>query len=206
MKSAVKAVVLFTLSLALFAPVLAIAQSLPGQFQHEIIVIQENRTPDNLFAGIPSPQPTMYPWFESGVDLAIAPQTPHNPQGGQQWCLGACFDPGHEPPAWHDEYVNGYPDLNTNACGLPSGGAGNYPVTYCSTVSANPSYIQPVCNSNFTGEAWIGCGQPNPIALPTWPEESYVSYTYDMAGTQHVRDTLRWAISSVRPTTRSPIR
>jgi phospholipase C len=80
MKSAVKAVVLFTLSLALFAPVLAIAQSLPGQFQHVIIVIQENRTPDNLFAGIPSPQPTMYPWFESGVDLAIAPQTPHKRQ------------------------------------------------------------------------------------------------------------------------------
>jgi phospholipase C len=46
MKSAGKAVVLFIL----LGAALAHAQSLPN-FQHVIIVVQENRSPDNLFGG-----------------------------------------------------------------------------------------------------------------------------------------------------------
>ena len=84
MKSAVKAVVLFTLLFTLFGATLAHAQPVPGQFQHVILVIQENRTPDNLFGGVPGPSGV--PPFEAGVDLKQAPDA-------TQWCLGACFDP-----------------------------------------------------------------------------------------------------------------
>ena len=93
MKSAVKAVVLF----ALFGAVLAHAQPVPGQFEHVILVIQENRTPDNLFGGNPT--------FEPGVDLQPA-------TGAQPWCLGACFDPNHGNSSWKGQYNAG-----GNACG-----------------------------------------------------------------------------------------
>lgn len=191
MKSAVKAVALFTLPFTLFGAVLAHAQSVPGQFQHVIIVVQENRSPDNLFGGVPSPQPSQYPWFEPGVDLAIAPTSTHNPQGGQPWCLGACFDPGHENNGWVYENKNGYPALNTNGCGLTTA-TGNYHITYCNA--------QPVCGSTKS-QSWYGCSQPSPINLPTWPEEGYVSTTYDGVGGQsviapYVQIATRWGFAN----------
>ncbi len=64
------------------------AESLPT-FRHVIIVVQENRTPDNLFGSRPT--------FEPGVDL-------QQPTGGQ-WCLGACFDPDHSNAAWHNDHL-----------------------------------------------------------------------------------------------------
>ena len=58
------------LSFSLLAPIFAHSQAIPqGTFQHIIIVVQENRTPDNLFGSAPSvgatcgsPDP-----FEAGV-------------------------------------------------------------------------------------------------------------------------------------------
>ena len=64
-------------SFALFSPVLlvatvAVAQSIPqGTFKHIIIVVQENRTPDNLFGANPAgigPCSNEDP-FEVGVDI-----------------------------------------------------------------------------------------------------------------------------------------
>jgi phospholipase C len=60
------------LSFSLLAPIFAHTQAIPqGTFQHIIIVVQENRTPDNLFGSAPSvgatcgsPDP-----FEAGVDI-----------------------------------------------------------------------------------------------------------------------------------------
>jgi phospholipase C len=145
----------------------AVAQSQPGQFQHVLIVVQENRTPDNLFAGVMPQNGWTGPWFESGVDLAIAPQAPANQggQSGQQWCLGACFDPGHENSAWQNQEASGLPGQTKNPgqCGSRS-----------ATTSCNN---QPVCS--YWNNNWAGCGGTNPITSPAWPEESYVSYTYD---------------------------
>ncbi len=173
MKSAVKAVALFTL----FGAMLVHAQSVPLQFQHVIIVIQENRTPDNLFAGVLPQNGWQGPWFENGVDLAIAPTAPQDQGGqpGQQWCLGACFDPGHGNSSWRRQHTNGLPIQikDPGHCGSTSS------ITKCNN--------QPVCG--FWGSTWQGCtGQGTPLTLPAWPEESYVGYTLDMNGTQHVLD------------------
>jgi len=67
------------------------AQTLPS-FQHIIVVVQENRTPDNLFGGNPT--------FEPGVDIQQS-------QLGQPWCLGACFDPNHTHASWEAIWGNG---------------------------------------------------------------------------------------------------
>jgi phospholipase C len=72
---------------ASLAATFAYAQTLP-KFQHIIVVVQENRTPDNLFGSNPT--------FETGVDL----QTP----SAGPWCLGACFDPGHRHSDWESQY------------------------------------------------------------------------------------------------------
>jgi phospholipase C len=175
MKSAAKAV----MSFALWVTVLAHAQPVPGQFKHVIIVIQENRTPDNLFAGVPRQNGWQgSPLFEAGVDLAKAPAPKPGAQTGQPWCLGACFDPGHKNSVWQNQYTTGLPGAappNPAACG------GNSLVTQCNS--------QPVCNSNKGGsDNWPGCTLTNPIPLPDWPEESYVGYSLDMTGTQHLLD------------------
>jgi hypothetical protein len=70
--------------------IFAVAQQ--GTFQHIVIVVQENRTPDNLFASNPT--------FEAGVNLQSAPD-------GQAQPLAACFNPDHLHPAWEDQYTKG---------------------------------------------------------------------------------------------------
>jgi Phosphoesterase family len=62
------------------------AQSIPT-FQHIIVIVQENRTPDNLFGSNPT--------FEPGVEI----QTP----AAGPWCLGACFNPIHTNKAWNND-------------------------------------------------------------------------------------------------------
>ncbi len=55
----------FTLMLcALVLPTAAQAAGPPAPFRHIIIIVQENRTPDNLFGSNPT--------FEHGVDLATS--------------------------------------------------------------------------------------------------------------------------------------
>ncbi len=95
MKFAVKAIVVF----ALFAAVLTHAQSLP-KFQHVIIVVQENRTPDNLFGGDTALK-------TAGADLQVA-------QDAVQWCLGACFDPSHGNSAWKTQNTNHAPSCSND--------------------------------------------------------------------------------------------
>jgi phospholipase C len=124
MKSAVKTVVLF----ALLGAVLAHAQ-LPT-FQHIILVIQENRTPDNLFGGNPT--------FEPGVDLQLA-------AGAQPWCLGACFNPSHQNESWRLQHKSGF----------------------CASSVTSGSCATATCNG------------VKGTAVPSCPQESYVSTTYD---------------------------
>jgi len=158
MKSTVKAVVLLTLSFALFGAVLAHAQNPPlPTFQHVIVVIQENRTPDNLFTGIPV-QTGQGPYFEPGVDLA----PPAQPQTPASWCLGACFDPDHGSAAWQAQYGGG----SYNAC--PTTGQG-VSLIYCNNSTCNG---QKVCSGS-------GCTAGAQYTVPSCPQSTYVNYTYD---------------------------
>ena len=103
MKSAVKAVVLFTLLFTLFGATLAHAQP-QAQFQHVILVIQENRTPDNLFGAAEEPNtggfcPPSVSKICRNTIWHSCNQRAASP-GAIPWCLGACFDPNHGNSAW----------------------------------------------------------------------------------------------------------
>jgi len=92
----------------------------PGKFCHIIIVIQENRTPDNLFGA--------YPTFENGVDLAtggygiivqngqVQREFIHNSPGQLNGTvtvngsINVTLDPGHEQPDWVTDYHGGLQD------------------------------------------------------------------------------------------------
>src|ERR1700730_18319507 len=104
MKLAVRAFVLFTL----FATVLAQAQSpYPNPIKHVVLIIQENRTPDNLFQGLltwPGINPANYNIATSGVNSAgqtipLAPQP-----------LGNRYDLSHAHHAFVQMYDNGKMD------------------------------------------------------------------------------------------------
>jgi len=180
MKSTVKALAL----LVLFGTALAFADSQPGQFEHVIIVVQENRTPDNLFGGVPPQGAWQGPGFEQGVDLTTAPNS-------IEWSLGACFDPGHENGSWQNQWASGVPGQTSNPhqCGQSQGNGGH--VTYCCSPPSDDIQPRPVCGQDSKGQ-WVGCSGTNPINVPVWPEETYVSWTYeqtyDQNGAHHVLD------------------
>jgi len=152
MKSAVKVLVLFTL----FWAVLALAQTYTNPtFKHVIIVIQENRTPDNLFGaytqtGYSSTLPQLGPGYD------IKPAT-----GAQQWCLGTCFNPGHANSDWLDQYNTGNYNSCLNAVTTSQCGSGN------ATCDG-----QTVCIGN-------GCMGKQMPPTPCGPQDSYVSPTND---------------------------
>jgi|SRR5580704_4631707 hypothetical protein len=73
------------------------AQTFPTPIQHVIIIVQENRTPDNLFE-----DPTL---MNNGADIQMAPSNPPAVP------LGSCWDIGHshgypKPGAWETEYAD----------------------------------------------------------------------------------------------------
>jgi phospholipase C len=154
MKSAGKAVVLFILSLTLFAAVLAHAQTYSNPpFQHVIIVVQENRTPDNLFAGYEVPGYSQYvPALGAGYDLALPqPQSYESQNQPVPWCMGTCFNPLHTHADWEAQYNSG---------GTYSPGASNWDPESCFSGSAT-------CNSNIIGSTQM--------PMPTYPQETYSS-------------------------------
>jgi len=164
MKSTVKAAVLLTLSstlsFTLFGAALVHAQTYGNPpFQHVIIVIQENRTPDNLFgAAAITPYPSTLPPLGPGYDLQLPPdQMYENQSQPVPWCLGTCFDPGHEHGDWLDQYAQG--GTSYNAC--------------ANKVSAKCTGQSDRCNNQS-----IGTG-PNQIPPPSCWQETYTSPTYD---------------------------
>jgi phospholipase C len=76
------------------------AASIPT-FKHIVIIIQENRTPDNLFGSNPH--------FEPGVDLATHGQTS---TGETVWLaplpLADCYDLGHTHQSFVDAFTQGF--------------------------------------------------------------------------------------------------
>jgi len=140
MKFAAKSLLLIALS-ATFA----YTQTLP-HFQHIIILFQENRTPDNLFGGNPT--------FETGVDLKQS-------QLGQQWCLGACFDPNHSHGSWESIWAPG--NGQKSMCNAGKSACTNS-VSSCPPVP--PGSGGTTCNGVV-------------VTTPQYPQETYVSTTYD---------------------------
>jgi phospholipase C len=82
----------------LFSSIVALAQARP--FEHIIIIVQENRSIDNLFGANPT--------FEPGVDI----QTVYTTNTGQTYQSSAiplanCYDLGHGHSNFVKEYANG---------------------------------------------------------------------------------------------------
>ena len=106
------------LSFVLLGSALTYAQS--GQFQHVVVIFQENRTPDNLFGSSPS--------FEPGVDLATSGLN----SKGQTIPLGpvaltSCYDLNHGHVPFLRQYDDGKMDgadkigvLINPGCQVPS--------------------------------------------------------------------------------------
>jgi phospholipase C len=158
MKSAVKALAFLTV----LGAALAHAQSLPN-FQHVIIVIQENRSPDNLFGGAVAAAgyPPGFPTLPSGVDIGPLKSD------AVPWCLGACFDPDHGNNAWTSQ-EGGVPGGSTyNSC--PQGQT--VTTTYCVPSQCN---AQQVCTGAGCSGLQLPSGYPNQCF-----QDTYVSLTYD---------------------------
>ena len=135
MKSIAKTLAL--LALAASGQVLIHAQI--SNFQHIVIIFQENRTPDNLFqglcGGISSHQcPTPYDLQNFGIDNTgqKVPLT--------QVPFGSLFDPGHSHPDFNKMC---HLDTTTNECrmdGLSSTGCNT---NNCSFEYVNPADVAP---------------------------------------------------------------
>ena len=98
--------------LASLGATLADAQFTNTPFQHVIIVVQENRTPDNLFGSdVFDPHGRRLP----NAHLATSGSCHSTPITLTPWRLDACFDPDHghgqhSRKSWFNMYDNGYMD------------------------------------------------------------------------------------------------
>src|SRR5215831_814462 len=89
------------------------AQTIPtGTFKHIIIVIQENRTPDNLFGALAS-GPCQAPRRFPGADIANGGSSVKDGKlcnMSQPMNNGSSFDPGHFYHDWYGDYDTGHMD------------------------------------------------------------------------------------------------
>src|ERR1700674_3500790 len=184
------------LTLFFFGVALAPAQTIPaGTFKHIIIIVQENRTPDNLFGAAPriggcsQEDP-----FEPGVDIENGGYV----KGTQQpicnaslpMNMGLQFDPGHLNGDWVDDYDSGHMD----------GFCDRYaPPTYCPTYSyVQKSDVQPYFDiatgygfanymfqtnqgPSFPAHQFLFTGTSAPVA-PKDPNNYYLDFIADNAG------------------------
>jgi phospholipase C len=109
-------------------------------FKHIILVIQENRTPDNLFGGNPT--------FEPGVDIQRAAD-------GQPWCLGACFNPGHGNTDWKNQNRSGGPACHPDHSGSCSS-------TTCNGLQVGTQIQLPSC----TPDSYVSATYDSSIVAP----------------------------------------
>lgn len=128
-------VCLILLALTALASMPALAQTVP-HFQHIVLIIQENRTPDNLFgAGSSHPICGHEDAFETGVDI----QDGGYPEGGlTPLCLTStnlqvCWDIDHSHEAWNTQ-ADIDPRQSSSSHGRSVhefGGCGNTPPPNC---------------------------------------------------------------------------
>jgi phospholipase C len=85
-------------------------------FKHIIVVVQENRTPDNLFGSKPT--------FEPGVDIATSgPTSTGSTVTLTPVALDGCYDISHSHAAFEDAYTKGFdtePHNSPKGCKVPS--------------------------------------------------------------------------------------
>jgi len=141
------ATVVFSILLivAALGSIAAVAQNLP-HFNHIVLVIQENRTPDNLFGSAPSTAHcgVEYP-FETGVDIQDGGPDHYPPFNGSNRCLMGqhlhrCWDINHWHTSWNtqaniDQTANPPSASMDGACGNPV-----YPETQDCTIPDCPQY------------------------------------------------------------------
>jgi len=115
----------------------------PGGFKHIIVVIQENRTPDNLFGSNPS--------FEPGVDIATSgPTSKGSTVALTPVALDGCYDIAHTHAAFEAAYTQGF---DREPFSLPKG---------C-TAPAHPQYKY-VDNSTGTVQPYFDIAAANGFA------------------------------------------
>jgi len=95
-------------ALTAIGAMLARAQTFNTQIQHVIVVVQENRTPDNLFGADQA-------LINAGAHLVPTGKCQGQPITLTSWKLDACFDPDHShKPAWLNTYNGGKMDGSCN--------------------------------------------------------------------------------------------
>jgi hypothetical protein len=90
-------------------------------FKHIILIVQENRTPDNLFGSNPT--------FERGVDISAVGTVQGTSVPLVPFVMAACYDPDHSHSGWESEYTHGFQSEAFNAnpgCVVPKPGAFTY--------------------------------------------------------------------------------
>ncbi len=133
--------ILLLLALIPASPILTQAQI--SNFQHIVIVFQENRTPDNLFQGLCGTDgslcPSPYDIAQSGID------NEGNTVPLVELPLGSLYDPVHRHQNFNDQC---HLDGKTNQCqmnGLPS--------TDCATTGCSFMYVTPSDVAPYTSMA-----------------------------------------------------
>ena len=129
------------LLLALIGPVPAQAQI--SNFQHVVVIVQENRTPDNLFQGLCGPNGTLCPTPYDIQNFGIDKKGNNIPL--TQEPLGYSWDPDHSHPGFVNQCAL---NPNTNVCGmngLRSGNCNHSDPTKdrCSFEYVNPADVLP---------------------------------------------------------------
>lgn len=155
-------VCLILLALTALASMPALAQTVP-HFQHIVLIIQENRTPDNLFgAGSSHPICGHEDAFETGVDI----QDGGYPEGGlTPLCLTStnlqvCWDIDHSHEAWNTQAdidpSNHLPHMD-GACMNSVDAATRLLPTVLNTPSCRNRTSSPTSTSRPTTDSQITC-------------------------------------------------
>jgi phospholipase C len=125
------------------------AQIQPNAFQHIIIVIQENRTPDNIFgywatSGGPNNCTLLPPSQQfTGADLANGgsggpPCNVTQPMNNGGGTTG--FDPGHQYEDWYSDYDGGAMDGFCHEYTSAQCDSAPSPYSYINTGDVDPYY------------------------------------------------------------------
>ncbi len=137
MKTAAKLLMLISLIVPF-----AVAQIAQGTFKHIIIVVQENRTPDNLFGDAAGPSPTCGSEhdFEPGVDIDNG--APNNKQGQQNpTCnVSTHLSDGCDPKHDHIDFTTQC-DLDSNGNCKMDGACNNLTGGTCSGTCPQYAYV-----------------------------------------------------------------
>ena len=133
----------WVISVVLVLTTVAHAQILP--FKHIIVVIQENRTPDNLFGSNPT--------FEPGVDVSTTNVlSTGQPVQLTPLALAACYDVNHTHASFEDAFTKGF-DKEPSSKAVPG----------CNTYPAHPQYTY-VDNSDNTVQPYFDIATANGFA------------------------------------------